>query len=146
MTTYQPIPVSVEACMLALLDAEPEIRGLAPGGIEVGAMTPEQQKLGCIEVYEFGMARMELNALVKRQRVQVNCFAETEIGVAKIADMLFAKLARGRRKVVGLRSGGQFLVHWTKVIGGPTPMVPPTQETQEKVMFIEIMVGLQPVA
>jgi len=132
--------------LVEILKAKPEVVDAAPGGIEVGGMTIDQQKLGCISIEEKGFPRINPNLPVLWQRFAVMCHAPTEAKASKLAQVVIEAIDKQRRKVVEQPSSGEsFLVHYTHVTAGPSLNRAENKDTWVELLFVEAMFGTEEV-
>lgn len=135
--------ISILQVVKNLLVANQDLMNLAPGGIEVGGMNPDQQKLGCVEILEAGRARPERYVPMVNQRVQVNCYALSEYDVDQLVLHTEAVLDHKNRQIVTMPDDQRYLVHRTDVIAGPTNAVAEDDDLRVSVIFIEVLAGTQ---
>jgi len=129
-----------------ILRADEVLQSLAPGGIEAGAMKVDQQKAGCVEVLEAGQLVNQRYTSTLRQRVQVNCYAKTEVEVDRMTSRLQELLHHRGRRVVALPDAGvSVLVHWAQIIGGPSMGAAVVEDLKVSVLFLDLFMGTVPV-
>ena len=143
---------SVPEIVRALLRADPGVQEAAPGGVMVGPASYEEQQAGCVSLNEEGLGeRTEPGLPLIRHRMACRCLATSDFAAAAIGRAVFSCLHdKGRRVVEQPSTGKSYLVHWSKVTGGPTglaadedgALVPGIYENK---LVVEALMGTQEV-
>lgn len=117
---------------------------VAASGAVVGPTNDAQQQSGVISCMASGLPVVELYVPMQSMRAQLRCLAGTLDEAEKISQRTMGFLQVRNRVVAYQASIGQrFLVHWVKVIAGPS-MHYDSNETWETLLFAELMVHTTP--
>jgi hypothetical protein len=114
--------------------------------VVVGPLNDDQQKAGGVSLMDAGEARNELYAPLVWPRVQIRCIAPTLEETERIGRHVAFQLGGIRGRVVGEQTstGDSYLVHTVNVNGGPSAHRD-TDGTWEYLLFVETMMGTQPI-
>ncbi len=138
--------VSIPELIKAILDADGSLLELAPGGVVVGPANREQQVAGVIALAESGITSVEDYLPLMRAQMSARCIAASIEHVSRISAKLWEMIHMKGRQVVRQPSADmKFLVHFTRVNGGPTLTKGDTDDTWEDILTVEAMVGTEEV-
>lgn len=119
---------------------------LAPGGVVVGPATDAEQQAGVVSVMAAGLPQVERYVRVQWLRAQVRCLAPTLAEADEIAHRVNAALHGRNRTIARMASTDRrYLIHLSNVTSGPS-MHYDSPETWETLLFVEIMIGTQPIS
>lgn len=119
------------------------VRGSPP--VIVGPATNEQQQAGVVSVTDSGPLRAERYIPVVYPRLQIRCMAHAIDVSDRIGYHVHDILQNRHRQVVTDSTDTQWLVHRVAVLSGPSLHFD-SQATWEQLMFVEMMVGREPVS
>ena len=103
-----------------------------------------QQKLGCVQLRQQGMPRMERDLPLLRSRVKVVCVGPSRDKAERIGRAVYAALHGRSRVVVEQPSdGSQYLIHYTQFVAGPSSGGAETEEIRDEALILELMVGTE---
>lgn len=137
--------VSPAELLLSYLEST-DIETLAPGGVVVGPANDEQQQQGVVQIVQSGMPKLSHYVRVTWARCQIRIIAPNLALSDQIAQHLAGLCDRkSRLRVVMPSTGEEYLVHLMNVSAGPSQHYD-SRETWENLLFVEFMVGLDPLA
>lgn len=118
---------------------------LAPGGIYVGPLNDAVQQAGGISVVAGGLPSVDKYTPTQWLRAQVRCLAPT----LEQADRMAQGVMRDAQGTVRVRcrmasTDKWYLVHLLNITAGPS-MHFDTRETQETLLFAELLIGTNPI-
>ncbi len=117
---------------------------IAASGAVVGPTNDVQQQAGVISAMASGLPKVELYVPMQSTRAQLRCLAGTLDEAEKISQRAMGFLASKNRVIAYQASTGQrFLVHWCKVVAGPS-MHYDSPEVWETLLFAEMMIHTVP--
>lgn len=139
-----PAPISPSELLKSIIEQEIPSE-LIPGGVAVGPVSDSQIQSGCISIMDAGQPLHERDLPLVRVRSQIRCLAPPLAHVDRIARAVYDRFdQRGRTVAVQRSTDEEYLIHSIAVTVGPSHHRD-SDENFEALLFVEMLIGLDPV-